>query len=144
MKRINCKRRLRQRMREFHSPLLFSSTTSLPKISRILNYFKTTPKLPLSSHNLHALTSCKCDKTISNFLVRSALKTNHQPGTFQCVGARCKTCRFFLNPGMISELNEPLRSRTSLLAYLHLCITCTFCKKLYIRETGRRLGDRFR
>ena len=24
------------------------------------------------------------------------------------------------------------------------CITCTFCNKLYIGETGRRLGDRFR
>ena len=24
------------------------------------------------------------------------------------------------------------------------CITCTFCKKLYIGEIGRRLGDRFR
>ena len=24
------------------------------------------------------------------------------------------------------------------------CITCTLCKKLYIGETGRRLGDRFR
>ena len=24
------------------------------------------------------------------------------------------------------------------------CITCTLCNKLYIGETGRRLGDRFR
>ena len=24
------------------------------------------------------------------------------------------------------------------------CITCTYCKKLYIGETGRRLGDQFR
>ena len=24
------------------------------------------------------------------------------------------------------------------------CITCTYCKKLYIGETGRRFGDRFR
>ena len=24
------------------------------------------------------------------------------------------------------------------------CITCTLCKKIYIVETGRRLGDRFR
>ena len=28
---------------------------------------------------------------------------------------------------------------------LHIyCITCTLCNKLYIGETGRRLGDRFR
>ena len=24
------------------------------------------------------------------------------------------------------------------------CITCTYCNKFYISETGRRLGDRFR
>ena len=24
------------------------------------------------------------------------------------------------------------------------CITCTYCSKLYIGETGRRLGNRFR
>ena len=24
------------------------------------------------------------------------------------------------------------------------CITCTLCKKFYLGETGRRLGDRFR
>ena len=24
------------------------------------------------------------------------------------------------------------------------CITCTYCKKIYIGETGRQLGDRFR
>ena len=28
--------------------------------------------------------------------------------------------------------------------YVIYCITCTLCKKLYIGETGRRLGDRFR
>ena len=27
---------------------------------------------------------------------------------------------------------------------LSYCITCTLCKKLYIGETGRQLGDRFR
>ena len=28
--------------------------------------------------------------------------------------------------------------------FLIYCITCTLCKKVYIGETGRRLGDRFR
>ena len=27
--------------------------------------------------------------------------------------------------------------------YIINCITYTYCKKLYIGETGRRLGDRF-
>ena len=33
---------------------------------------------------------------------------------------------------------------TRTLANVIHCITCTLCKKLYIAETGRRQGDRFR
>ena len=38
------------------------------------------------------LISFKRDKNVGNFLVRSALKTNEQPGTFKCARSRCKTC----------------------------------------------------
>ena len=41
---------------------------------------------------------------------------------------------------MICIRNENNESNARM---LH-CITCTLCKKLYIGETGRRLGDRFR
>ena len=37
------------------------------------------------------LISFKSDKYVGNFLVRSALKTNEQPGTFKCARSRCKT-----------------------------------------------------
>ena len=33
---------------------------------------------------------------------------------------------------------------TNVIYLVIYCITCTLCKKLYIGETGRRLGDRFR
>ena len=33
---------------------------------------------------------------------------------------------------------------TSTPANVMYCVTCTYCNKLYIGETGRRLGDRFR
>ena len=33
---------------------------------------------------------------------------------------------------------------TRTFANVIFCITCTYCKKLYNGETGRRLGDRFR
>ena len=36
------------------------------------------------------LISFKRDKNVGNFLVRSALKTNEQPGTFKCARSRCK------------------------------------------------------
>ena len=50
------KRRRSKRMREFHSPLLFTPTILLSKTSssKILNHPRTTTKLPLSSHNLHS------------------------------------------------------------------------------------------
>ena len=58
-----------------------------------------------------------------------------------------KTCPFICN---VEKLSGPKRSikitdhfsctSTSVIYY----ITCTLCKKLYIGETGRRLGDTFR
>ena len=93
------------------------------------------------------LISFKRDKNIGNFLVSSAFKTSEQPGTFKCARARCKTCPFIYN---VEKLSGPKRSIkitdhfTSTSANVIYCITCTLCKKLYIGETGRRLGGRFR
>ena len=84
---------------------------------------------------------------LGNFLVRSAFQTSEQPGTFKCARARCKTCPFICN---VEKLSGPRRSIkitdhfTCTSANVIYCITCTLCKKLYIGETGRRLGDRFR
>ena len=85
--------------------------------------------------------------SLGNFLVRSAFQTSEQPGTFKCARARCKTCPFICN---VEKLSEPKRSIkitdhfTCTSAKVIYCITCILCKKLYIGETGRRLGDRFR
>ena len=93
------------------------------------------------------LISFKRDKNIGNFLVRSAFQTSEQPGTFKCARARCKTCSFICN---VEKLSGPKRSIkitdqfTCTSAKVIYCITCTLCKKLYLRETGRRLSDRFR
>ena len=45
---------------------------------------------------------------VSNFLVRSALKNDQQPNTFQCARARCKTCPFILNTDRISGPKGPV------------------------------------
>ena len=93
------------------------------------------------------LISFKRDKNIGNFLVRSAFQTSNQAGTFKCARARCKTCPFICN---VEKLSGPKRSIkitdhfTCTSTNVIYCITCTLCKKLYIGETGRRLGDRFR
>ena len=75
------------------------------------------------------------------------LKTNEQPGTFKCARSRCKTCLFIVNTSKISGPKRSVKITdrfTCTSANVIYCITCTLCNKLYIGETGRRLGDRFR
>ena len=77
----------------------------------------------------------------------NALKTNEQPSTFKCACSRCKTCLFILNTSKISGPKRSVKITdrfTFTSANVIYCITCTLCNKLYIVETGTRLGDRFR
>ena len=59
--------------------------------------------------------------------------------------SRCKTCPFIQNT---SKISGPKRSVNITDRFTctsaNVIITCILCKKLYIGETGRRLGDRFR
>ena len=69
------------------------------------------------------------------------------PGTFKCALSRCKTCPFVQNADKISGPKRPVKITdrfTCTSANVMYCITCTFCRRLYIGKTGRRLGDRFR
>jgi len=82
-----------------------------------------------------------------NFLVRSVLKSDHQPGTVKWALKRRNTCPFIHNA---DKIRGPKRSAkitdrfTCTSANVIYCITCTLCKNIYIGKTGRRLGDRFR
>ena len=66
---------------------------------------------------------------------------------FQMCSLTMQTCPFIYN---VEKMSGPKRSikitdhfmGTS--ANVIYCITCTYCKKLHMGETGRRLGDRFR
>ena len=93
------------------------------------------------------LISFKRDKNIGNFLVISAFQTSKQPGTLECTRARCKTCPFICNvekfsgPKRFIKITDHFTCCSTNDIY---CITSTFCKKLYIGETGRRLGNTFR
>ena len=117
--------------------------------SIILRNFKLLQNDPdtVSIFSQPPLISFKRDKNIGNFLVRSAFQTSDQPGTFKCSRARWKTCPFIHNVGKISGPKRSITITdhfTCTSANVIYCITCTLCKKLYIGETGRRLGDRFR
>ena len=107
---------------------------------KTLNYSKTIQRLALSFRN-PPLVSFKRDHNIGNFLVRSSFQTSDQSGTFKCARSRCKTCSFIHN---VEKISGPKRSIkitdhfTCTSANVIYCITCTYCNKLYIGETGRR------
>ena len=93
------------------------------------------------------LISFKRDKNIGNFLVKSVLKSDDQPGTFKCARKRCNTCPFIHNADKIPGPKRSIKITdrfTCTFANVIYCITCTLCKKIYIGKTGRRLGHRFR
>ena len=67
--------------------------------------------------------------------------------TFKSASSRCKTCPFIHN---VEKMSGPKRSMnttdhyTCTSAYVIYYITCTYCRNLYVGETGGQLGDRFR
>ena len=137
------------RMTEFHSPSLSILMHNHAVKSIILSNFKLLQNDPETGRifSQPPLISFKRDKNVGNFLGRSALKTNEQPGTFKCARSRCKTCLFIVNTSKISGPKRSVKITdrfTCTSANVIYCITCTLCNKLYIGETGRRLGDRFR
>jgi len=117
--------------------------------SIILTNFKLLQNDPVTGRIFlrPPLISLKRDKNIGTFLIRSIFQTSEQPGTLKCTRAPWKTCPFIRN---IEKISGPKRSIkiadhfTCTSANVIYCITCTLCKKLYIGETGRQLGDRFR
>ena len=83
--------------------------------------------------------------TTSNYV--SSFQTDDRSGTFKCARSRCKTCPFIHNVENISGTKRSIKITdhfTCTSANVIYCITCTYCNKLYIGETGRLLGDRFR
>ena len=80
------------------------SFTSVPSIKCvILKNFKILHNDPETKHifSLPPLISFH-DKNLDNFLVRSAFKSDNQPGTFTCKRTRCKTCPFISKTVKIS------------------------------------------
>ena len=135
-----------QKGREYRSHSFF---THSPVKNIILKNFKLLQNDNETSRifSLPPLILFKRNKNISDFLVRSTLKSDASPGTINCTCKRCKTCPFIHNT---DEVTGPKRSITITDRFtctstnVMYCIKCTLCKKIYIGETGRRIGDRFR
>ena len=84
-------------------------------------------------------------------LIRSALNnttvTNEARGTFPCSRTRCNTCAHTNASASIATPGGHITVQskyTCVSENVMYAIKCRTCNKLYIGETGRRLGDRFR
>ena len=93
------------------------------------------------------LVSFKRDWNLRNSLVRSSLPSSLEPRTCNCSLKRWNTCPFCNSKTHIQEpkgsyqVKDHFDCITSNIIYY---ITCTLCNKLYIGESGRKLGDCFR
>ena len=84
----------------------------------------------------------KGDRNVGNILIR--LVHSMSSLALKCARLRCKTCPFIQNADKISGPKRSVKITdcfTCTSANVIYCITCTLCKKLYIDETGRRLGE---
>ena len=122
---------------------------NLPVKNIVLKNFKLLQNDNKTSRifSLPPLISFKRNKKISDFLVRSTLKSDELPGTFNCTRIRCKTCPFIHNTDKETGPKQSIKITdrfTCTSANVIYRIKCTLCKKIYIGKTGRRLGDRFR
>ena len=122
---------------------------NLPVKNIILKNFKLLHNDNKTSRifSLPPLISFKCNKNISDFLVRSTLKSDKSPCTFNLTRKRCKTCPFIHNADKVTGPKRSIKITDGFIctsANVIYCIKCTLSKKIDIGETGRRLGDRFR
>ena len=111
----------------FH-PYNISVKNIILKSFKLLQHDPTTAEIfaqPL-------LISYKRDENLSNFLVKSTLKSDHQPGTFKCARVRCRTCPFISNANKISGPKRTVTITyhfTCISVNLMYCITFTSAKR---------------
>ena len=86
------------------STQFLSKLNPLPVKNIILENFKLLQNDNETSRifTLPPLISFKRNKNTSDFLVRSTLKSDESPGTFNCTRKRCKTCPFIYNTDKVT------------------------------------------
>ena len=104
-----------------------------------------------SCGQVRVLCAYRRDTDLRDSLVRSHLNnitaSDEDRGTFPCGRSRCNTCAHtsasptINTPGGCITINSKYTCISHNVVYV---ITCRTCNKIYIGETGRRLGDRFR
>jgi len=141
------KRHRRKRTRQFHLHALTYHPHNLAAKNIISKNFKLLQNDNETGRifSQPPLILFKCDKNIGNFLVRSVLKSDDQPSTFKCACKRWNTCPIIHNadktrPKPSIKITDRFTCTSANVIY---CITMHLMQKIYVGETGRRLGDRF-
>ena len=116
-----------------------------------LHLLRNDPDTAAIFQPLRILSIYRRDSNLRDSLVRSTLSdttvVDDDRGTFPCGRSRCNTCThtdvsaFVDSPGGCITINNKFMCTSNNVVYV---IKCRVCNKLYIGETGRRLGDRFR
>ena len=125
-----------------------------PTIPLVLTYHPTNALIKnIMTRNFHLLRDDPDtrDTNLRDSLVRSHLNTisvsDEDRGTFPCGRSRCNTCTHtnasptINTPGGCITITSGYTCISQNVVYV---IKCRTCNKIYIGETGRRLGDRFR
>ena len=115
-----------------------------------LHLLRNDPDTAAIFQPLRILSVYRRDSNLRDSLVRSTLcdttVVDDDRGTFPCGRSRCNTCThtdvsaFVDSPGGCITINNKFMCTSKNVVYV---IKCRACSKLYIGETGRRLGDRF-
>ena len=93
------------------------------------------------------LIAYRRDTNIKDLLVHARVKDTGDKGTKPCGRSRCFTCRHVSKEDMVVGPRGSFSPRSSFTCEtkgLVYCIICKKCGELYVGESGRRLGDRFR
>ena len=133
--------------------LTYHPTNALVKniMTRNFHLLRDYPDTGDMYRPLRVLCAYRRDTNLRDSLVRSHLNDTtasvEDRGTFTCGRSRCNTCAHnnasptINTPGGHITINSKYTCRSYNVVYL---IKCRTCNKVYIGETGRRLGDRFR
>ena len=120
-------------------------------ITRNLHLIRDDPETATIFQPLRILCAYRCDSNLCDSLVRSTLEnttvTNEARGTFPCSRTQCNTCAHTNTSASIATPGGHITAQskyTCLGKNVVYAVKCHTCNKLYIGETGRRLGDCFR
>ena len=166
----NMVRRAQERVSAIPRDAIISERSDVPDaqpiIPLIMTYHPTNALVKnIMTRNFHLLRDdadtgdiyqplrvlCAYRRDLRDSLVRSHLNDTtasvEDRGTFPCGRSRCNTCAHtnasptINTPGGYVTINSKYTCTSYNVVYL---IKCRTCNKVYIGETGRRLGDRFR